>query len=147
MDPKQCLTRRQLVGAGLAASGATLAMPTLAACSGSSSGTTPAAAPSPDAAGGPLTQVADIPVGGAVSAVGPDGKPIVIAQPEAGTVVAFSAVCTHQGCTVVPNGSTLDCPCHGSVFEAATGRNVSGPAPSPLPAVAVRVEGGAVVAG
>lgn len=45
---------------------------------------------------------------------------------------AFSAVCTHQGCLVDPTATGFRCPCHGSVYDTE-GRNVSGPAPSPLP--------------
>jgi Rieske Fe-S protein len=60
-------------------------------------------------------------------------------------VKAFSAVCTHQGCQVnkVADGK-IDCPCHGSVFDASTGAVVAGPAPSPLPPVAVEVRSGEV---
>ena len=63
-------------------------------------------------------------------------------------VHAFSATCTHQGCTVdgVTDGR-ITCPCHGSVFDAATGDVVPGPATAPLPAVAVIVRGNDVVAG
>ena len=95
--------------------------------------------------GGPLVALADVPVGGAVSAKSSAGDDIVIAQPQEGTVVAFSAICTHQGCVVAPDGNELVCPCHGSVYEAATGGNVSGPAPRPLPAFAVEVRDGQVV--
>ncbi|WP_315099177.1 Rieske (2Fe-2S) protein, partial [uncultured Cellulomonas sp.] len=98
------------------------------------------------ASGGAIAQVSDIPVGGALSAKDADGKPIILLQPEAGTVVALSAVCTHQGCTVVPEGEELQCPCHASVFDL-TGANVSGPAKSPLPTVDVHVSDGAVLAG
>ena len=52
-----------------------------------------------------------------------------------GTVHAFSATCTHQGC---PVGSVEDgvivCPCHGSAFALDTGARVSGPATSGLTA-------------
>lgn len=148
------LTRRAaLSGAGAAAAALALAAcssdtdptatPTTGAASDPPSGPAEPAAPSTQA----LAQLADIPVGGAVSAEGPDGKPILVAQPQAGTVVAFSAICTHQGCTVAPSGERLACPCHGSVFEAATGKVVAGPAPRPLPSVPVHVDGGAVVAG
>lgn len=75
---------------------------------------------------------------------GPSG-PLIVAQPTDGEAVAFSAVCTHQGCTVAPDGEQLRCPCHGSVFEATTGDNVSGPAPRPLEDVPVRVADGQVV--
>jgi len=94
-----------------------------------------------------LVAVSAIPVGGAVSATSGDGEPVIVSRPEGGQVVAFSAICTHMGCTVAPDGGQLRCPCHGSVYEAATGRNVSGPAPRPLPRVAVRVVDGQVVQG
>ncbi len=92
-----------------------------------------------------LVAVDDVPVGGAVSATDGGGKPLIVAQPKSGTVVAFSAICTHQGCTVTPDGSQLRCPCHGSVYDAADGSNVSGPAPSPLAQVEVTVVDGEVV--
>ena len=52
-------------------------------------------------------------------------------------VIAHSAICTHQGCTVGDSGKQLACPCHGSVFNAQTGAVVHGPAPLPLPAFKV----------
>jgi len=150
--------RMVLRGAGAVSLGAAATL--LAACapstSGSSSagagsagaGSTGAAAGGGKAAGGAvvLAKLADVPVGGALGVKGADGKPIILSQPVAGTVVGMSAVCTHAGCTVAPDGSDLVCPCHGSVFAAADGSNVSGPAPKPLPAVAVRVEGDSIVA-
>jgi len=103
---------------------------------------------SASAATGPavLAKVADIPVGNAVSAT-LDGKPILISQQAAGTIVAFTAICTHQGCTVAPAGKEFHCPCHGSVYNAATGAVITGPAPLPLAAIPVKVEAGNVVAG
>ncbi len=59
-------------------------------------------------------------------------------------MVAFSAICTHMGCTVAPEGKRLLCPCHGSTFDAFTGKNLSGPAPSPLEKVSVRLNGSQV---
>jgi len=88
-----------------------------------------------------------VPVGGAVSAKSPDGKPVIVAQPSAGQVVAFSAKCTHMGCTVAPRGAKLQCPCHGSQFDALTGKVLHGPAQRPLAAFPVKVEGGTVVSG
>ena len=130
------LVRAGLVTMGVAAAGV------LAACGGSD---TPSGG-APAASGGALAQLSDIPVGGAISAKDADGKPIILVQPEAGTVVALSAVCTHQQCTVAPDGDELMCPCHGSVYDL-TGANVSGPAPAPLPEVDVHVSNGAVLAG
>lgn len=46
-----------------------------------------------------------------------------------GGLVAFSARCTHLGCTLNhdPGHHRFVCPCHGSVFEL-TGKRISGPA-------------------
>lgn len=92
-----------------------------------------------------VAKLSDIPVGGSVEA-SLDGKPILISQPTAGKVIAFSAVCTHQGCAVKPVGKEFDCPCHGSKFDAMTGEVLGGPAPSPLVAVPVSVTGDSVTA-
>lgn len=51
---------------------------------------------------------------------------------EEGRLRALSAACTHLGCTVDRADEGFRCPCHGSTFDAA-GKNVSGPAPRPLP--------------
>lgn len=74
-----------------------------------------------------------------------DDQQIVVTRSGSGTVKAFSAICTHQGCPVssVSNG-TIDCPCHGSRFDVSTGAVVAGPAPRPLPAVPVTVRDGSV---
>lgn len=164
-QPARDIDRRHLLAGGLGAAGVV----GLAACGDGSTGasedpiygggqpaaTTSSPAPAttdtstPDSgttspAGPTLIALADVPVGGAASAKGVDGKPIIVAQPEAGTVVAFSAICTHNGCTVAPAGSQLRCPCHQSTFAIADGARVSGPAPAPLAKVAVTVVDGQV---
>jgi Rieske Fe-S protein len=68
----------------------------------------------------------------------------VLARNADGTVVAHTAICTHQGCTVNANGAALKCPCHGSGFDAFTGAVTNGPASKPLDEVAVEVSGDAV---
>lgn len=95
---------------------------------------------------GALAKVSAIPVGGSIAAT-QAGKPITLARPSAGKVAAFSAVCTHMGCTVNAGGPQLHCPCHGSIFNAFTGQVVQGPASSPLPSVAVHLADGYVVSG
>ena len=134
------LSRRSVLIGTAAAAGVGV----LAACS-PSGGSPSGATTQPGGPTGGLVALADVPVGGAVSATNAAGEPVIIAQPEAGTVVGFSAICTHQGCTVAPDGTELKCPCHGSVFEAATGTNIDGPAPRPLDAFDVKVDGDQVV--
>ena len=63
------------------------------------------------------------------------------------TVAGFSAICTHQGCTVKPGSQTFVCPCHGSTYDAKTGDRLSGPARSALSKFAVQVSGQNVVPG
>ena len=95
--------------------------------------------------GGALALLSDVPVGGAVTATTPDGTKVLVAQPTEGRAVAFSSVCTHQGCAVSPEDGVLSCPCHGSQFDPATGEVRRGPAERPLAPYAVKVEDGKVV--
>ncbi|MEU6929813.1 Rieske (2Fe-2S) protein [Streptomyces sp. NPDC046385] len=87
-----------------------------------------------------LARTADIPVGGGT--VFKDEK-VVVTQPVAGEFKAFSAICTHQGCTVakVADG-TIDCPCHGSKYRVADGTVAAGPAPRRLPEERINVSAG-----
>ncbi|MDM4719245.1 Rieske (2Fe-2S) protein [Micromonospora sp. WMMA1363] len=89
-----------------------------------------------------LASLADIPVGG--GRVFPD-RGVVLTQPTAGMVRAFSARCTHQGCTVtsVADGTIL-CACHNSRFDIADGSVRGGPAEQPLPPTAVSIDGGTI---
>jgi cytochrome b6-f complex iron-sulfur subunit len=73
------------------------------------------------------------------------GQPSVLVHLKSGDFVAYSAVCTHQGCTVAYKNGQLACPCHGSVFDPAhDGAVVNGPAQRPLPQIPVEVRGGEV---
>ncbi len=60
-------------------------------------------------------------------------------------IVAYSGICTHQGCDVktwMSKESVLACYCHASKFNLFDGAKVvSGPAPSPLPAIPLTLEG------
>jgi rieske iron-sulfur protein len=71
------------------------------------------------------------------------------AQSAAG-VVAYSAVCTHEGCPVSmwhKESKMLVCACHGSRFDPADrARVVNGPAPRRLPILPLEAVGGVVVA-
>lgn len=89
-----------------------------------------------------IAQLSDIPVGG--GKVFADRR-VVITQPRQGEIKAFSAVCTHAGCTVESvSGGTINCPCHGSQYRVEDGSVAGGPAPRALSAVAVTVTGTAI---
>jgi 3-phenylpropionate/trans-cinnamate dioxygenase ferredoxin subunit len=60
---------------------------------------------------------------------------------------AFGDECTHQGCSLAEGAlderaATVECPCHGSVFDIETGEPVEGPAADPLPVFEARVVDG-----
>ncbi|QNE20447.1 Rieske 2Fe-2S domain-containing protein [Kribbella qitaiheensis] len=94
--------------------------------------------PAPNA----LAQVADIPAGGGVIL---KDKNVVLTKDQSGKVSAFSAICTHQGCSVTAvEGGTINCPCHGSKFNATSGEPVAGPARKALPAIAFQQRDGAI---
>jgi Rieske Fe-S protein len=85
-----------------------------------------------------LAKTTDIPKEG--GKVFPDRK-VVVVQPSAGEFRAFSAVCTHRGCTVSDVSSgMINCPCHGSMFWL-DGKVMGGPATKPLPEVPIKVDG------
>ncbi|MGY3519699.1 Rieske (2Fe-2S) protein [Micromonospora sp. PTRAS2] len=90
-----------------------------------------------------LAAVADLPVGGGRILA---DRGVVLTRPTQETVKAYSATCTHAGCTVtrVADG-TIVCGCHNSTFDIADGSVRGGPAGSPLPPVAVSVRDGQVL--
>jgi nitrite reductase/ring-hydroxylating ferredoxin subunit len=142
------VTRRGVVRAAAAAG---LAVPFLVACgsneettggngAGGGGGETPGGG---NGSGGGAADgtfaTADVPVGG--GKIFADEK-VVVTQPSKGEFMAFSAVCTHQGCTVAEiAGGQIKCPCHGSVYSIEDGSVVAGPAPKPLPSKTVEVQG------
>ncbi|MGZ4783705.1 MAG: QcrA and Rieske domain-containing protein [Oryzihumus sp.] len=94
--------------------------------------------------------VASLPVGQAVSFTNPaDGNPGWVVHSAADTFVAFSAVCTHAGCPVQYDPSSVQflCPCHGGVYDGRTGQVLQGPPPAPLPSIRVHVVGGQIRVG
>jgi Rieske Fe-S protein len=126
-------------GTSAAAPPATGAASAPSSASGSAGGSTAGAQ------GSALATTSEIPVGNGKIFT---SEKIVVTQPNSGDFKAFSAVCTHMGCIVstISNG-TIDCPCHGSQYSISTGAVVGGPAPSPLPAQAIKVTGSNIFLG
>jgi len=73
-------------------------------------------------------------------------KPGLLVRTAAGELRAFSAVCTHLGCTVQYRGDEGDiwCACHNGHYDL-NGRNIAGPPPRPLEEYAVNVRGDQIV--
>ena len=95
----------------------------------------PSAAPAKPKGGVKIGKAADIAVGGVAAFTNPTtNEPSYVLQPKAGTYLAYSGVCTHQGCTVGYDqpSKQFACPCHGARFDASTGDVVRGPAKRPL---------------
>jgi Rieske Fe-S protein len=97
--------------------------------------------------GGTPTQVVradEVPVGTSAS-VEVEGRTLLLRREAEDVVHAFSAVCTHQGCTVAPvteaGEDVFACPCHGSHFAVATGVPFGGPASKPLTGFTAAVDG------
>ena len=76
-----------------------------------------------------------------------NGKAAVLLNMPAG-FRAFGAVCTHLGCIAYwkPDENIVFCPCHLGKFDPNTGAVLSGPPPSPLPAIDIAVKEGSVYA-
>jgi cytochrome b6-f complex iron-sulfur subunit len=72
--------------------------------------------------------------------------PALLIHHEDDSWVGMSAVCTHMGCTVAfdPTKSKVVCACHGGVYDAKTGDNISGPPPRPLERFELTMADGAV---
>lgn len=90
-----------------------------------------------------LAAFAEVPDGEVRAYDTPAGR-IAVAHVE-NRLFAFGDECTHAGCSLAEGElddrqATLECPCHGSVFEVETGEPIEGPAVDPVPVFSVRVE-------
>lgn len=122
-------TRRGLLGSSLAAG----AVVTLAACGGADK--------SSSAVPYDATTLSALPVLGTAS-VSINGHNYLLYRPDEGTVLAYTSVCTHQGCKVGTGDSkNFICPCHGSEYSKLDGSVTQGPAPKALTRYATSIEG------
>jgi Rieske Fe-S protein len=74
-------------------------------------------------------------------------KPGLIVRDEAGDLHAFSAICTHLGCTVQFNDEKdlIWCACHGGQYDPQSGKNIAGPPPKPLTPLKAEVVNGEII--
>ncbi|MEU6662770.1 Rieske (2Fe-2S) protein [Streptomyces sp. NPDC046821] len=113
----------------------------IAACSPGGS-SAPTAAPTAPV---DLGKADEVPVGGAKLY---QNENVVVSRPSADKYAAFSTICTHRQCPITMlEGTELTCPCHGSKFDATTGKVLHDPATVPLAKLSVEVKNGKIVAG
>jgi nitrite reductase/ring-hydroxylating ferredoxin subunit len=144
MTEETGITRRTAVQTGVAV----VAVALTGCRSYGTSSSEKATAPAYGAGGtnaGALANTADIPVGGGKIF---EAQKVVVTQPAAGKLLAFSAVCTHAGCTLASvSGGTINCECHGSKFNVTDGSVANGPASQPLSPAKITVTGGKITLG
>lgn len=118
--------RRQV----LTASAAGVALAGLAACSntdvsGPVEGDPNSSNPMPNETSKVVAKTTDVPVGSVFKFTDPNsGMPAYLLQPAAGTFIAYSSKCTHQGCVVDAflEANAFKCACHGAKYDLTTGQ-------------------------
>lgn len=107
----------------------------------------PATSSSAAGKGTKIVKLASLKVGASHNFVASNGAPSILFRTKTG-VFAYSAICTHQGCTVAYSASskTMKCPCHQAEFDPyKSAQVVNGPAVNPLGKVKVAISGAWVI--
>ena len=107
----------------------------------------PATSSSAAGKGTKIVKLTSLKVGAARNFVASNGAPAILFRTKTG-VFAYSANCTHQGCTVEYSASskTMKCPCHQAEFDPnKSAKVVNGPAVNPLGKIKVAVKGAWVI--
>ena len=89
-----------------------------------------------------IVKASKFPVGSSQKFVAANGAPAYLFRTKAG-VFAYSAICTHQGCTVdyLKAGKKLICPCHSGSFDPFnSAKVVAGPPERPLDKISVSIK-------
>lgn len=129
---------------------------TLTACGNGESAApinTPAPIPEPTGEGQVVLEAEQLPVlsRAQVAAKNPDnGRDVgvLLFRKDEQTVLAYSNICTHQGCAVgvkSPSKDDFYCACHASHFEPEGGTATAGPAQAALTRYACSIEDGNIL--
>ncbi|HKZ45129.1 MAG TPA: Rieske (2Fe-2S) protein [archaeon] len=84
---------------------------------------------------------------GNLIAINEGGKDVLAVNLD-GKYYAIGNICTHKGCKLSKGklkGESIQCPCHGSVFDVKSGRVLKGPAVQPQPIFQVKIENNEVL--
>ena len=76
-----------------------------------------------------------------------DGERLMVLVNLGGALFAVDDECTHSACSMsdgLLDQESIECSCHGSIFNVKTGEVEQGPAEEPLPTYDVKVEGDTV---
>lgn len=95
-----------------------------------------------------IAAISDLNVGTALQIKLTSGDPGILIRTATDAVCAFSAVCTHQGCTVDYDiaSKELICPCHGARFDPLqNGKAIAGPTRAALTEIPVQISGEYIV--
>jgi thiosulfate dehydrogenase [quinone] large subunit len=94
-----------------------------------------------------LASGSELPAGAGADYTDPvSGEPDILIRASDGSLTAFSAVCTHAGCTVEYGNGVIYCPCHGGEYDPNTGAVIAGPPPAGLEPKKVIESGGKLYA-
>ena len=155
---KECISRKKFIRLGAAVGLGSAVVPLVGACGSdggsAGSGETPTASGAAGG-GGPkvrkgeaIAKESEVGSGSAFPFTDAEtGQQSVLVHLESGEFAAYSAICTHQACTVAyqPQTQKLACPCHGSVFDPArSAAVVTGPARASLPGMDIEIKEGKV---
>jgi nitrite reductase/ring-hydroxylating ferredoxin subunit len=131
-------THRRVLLAGIGGIGAAAV---LSACGGDATAKPPAPTPSSAPAADTLADTAQVPVGGGIVTNG-----LLIVQPVSGSFKVYDAACPHKGILVAaPQDGVATCPAHASKFNITDGARISGPTPTGLKEIKVRVDGTSIL--
>jgi len=89
-----------------------------------------------------IVKTSKFPIGSSQKFIAANGAPAFLFRTKSG-VFAYSAICTHQGCTVdyLKAGKKLVCPCHGGSFDPFDScKVVAGPPNRPLDKISVSIK-------
>lgn len=138
------------------AAGAAVALTACGDGSSAAPNNVPSAPPEPVGDGTVVATLTELAVGTRLSVTaartGADGKTkdagFLLFRPNEKTVLAYTAICTHQGCAVstkAPQGDDFYCACHGSHFQPSDGKAIAGPARGALERIAASIKAQDVV--
>lgn len=131
MSCEDCLSRRQFLAKSAVAAAVAAGVGGMAGCGNGQIGPTAVSPPSGSSSGGgnngTQIKVSSFPALANVGTLVKVDSYQAVKRTGAASFVAFSMICTHQGCLTELTNNMFFCPCHGAEFDSS-GRVIRGPA-------------------